>query len=136
MVSVATKVNIWCLVIISEKHVLGVIVHQVVLLGGDGQLSHETSNSEFLNDGADVELAVEACAGLALELVLVRVLVLAAEAPRARHVLLSEESPHGVPERSASVTHLMQEVVSEVSVILRGVGLGGALIFLRVNIVV
>lgn len=108
VVSVAAEVHIWSILVISEEHVLGVIVDQVVLFSGEVELSDEASDSEFLDNLADVELAVEACAGLALQLVLIRVRVLAAEAPWAREVLLLEEAPHGVPERSAPVTHFMQ----------------------------
>jgi len=107
MVSVATEVHVGSILVISEEHVLGVIVDQVVLLSGEVELSDEASDSEFLDNLADVELAVEAGAGLALQLVLVGVRVLAAEAPGAGEVLLLEEAPHGVPERSAPVTHFV-----------------------------
>ncbi len=59
------------------------VVNQVVLLRCDVKLSHEAGHSKFLNDRADVELAIEAATSLALELVGIGVLVLAAEAPRA-----------------------------------------------------
>ena len=94
VVSVARGVQVGVDLVISEEHVLSVIVHEVALLLTQVELSHEASDSQFLNDLEDVELLIQTGARLALQLVLKVVGVAAAEAPRAVEILLAEESPH------------------------------------------
>ena len=93
VVGVAREVDAGCMLIVSEKHVLRVIVHEVFLLGSQLELTNEACNAQLLDNVEDVELAVEASSGLPLELILGRVGMAAAAAPRAREVLLATESP-------------------------------------------
>ena len=96
--------------IVSEEHVLSVVVDEVALLVGQVKLGDEAGYSKLLNDLEDIELLVEPGARLCLELVLGTVRVPAAQAPRTVEVLLTTESPHGVAERLAPVVDLSIEV--------------------------
>ena len=82
------------MLILSEEHVLGVVVHQVALLLTKFELSDKTSDTQFLNDLQNVKLLIQSRASLSLQLVLIRVLVSAAQTPWAAEVLFGEESPH------------------------------------------
>jgi hypothetical protein len=104
--------------VVSEQHVLGVIVDEVFLFGREVKVTDELSNAKLLDDVEDVELRVKSGASLNLELVLWRVAVAAAHAPRTREVLLAAEAPARVRERLAAIASLAQQVVRE----LGGVG--------------
>jgi len=120
MVSVAGSVEIGRLAIISEQHVLRMVVNQVALLVRELELGDKASDSQLLNDLEDVELGVESGASLGLELVLSILGMPAAQTPRTGEVLLAEEAPHGVFEGLAAVAHLSSQVVLELLVLLGG----------------
>ena len=84
--------------IISEEHVLCVVVDQIALLFTEILLGDKPSDSQLVDDLQDVKLRIESSARLALELVLVVFTVAAAEAPRAGKVLFPAESPYTVVE--------------------------------------
>lgn len=112
------------------------VVHEVLLLRGEVEVSDEASDTQLLDNVEDVELGVEASAGLDLELVLGRVAEAAAAAPRTREVLLAEEPPARVFERLAAVASLRKQVVLELNVALGDVRVGGALLLRLVDVVV
>jgi hypothetical protein len=99
--------------IVSEEHVLSVVIDEIALLVGQVELGNETGYSKLLNDLEDVKLLIEPGARLCLELVLGTVRVSAAQAPRTIEVLLTTESPHGVAERLAPVVDLSMEIALE-----------------------
>jgi hypothetical protein len=110
VVSVPARIEGSGHLIISEEHVLSVVVNKVALLLAQVKLSNEAGYSKLLNDLEDVKLLIEPGARLCLELVLGTVRVPAAQAPRTVEVLLTTESPHGVAERLAPVVYLGVEV--------------------------
>ena len=56
--------------IVSEEHVLSVIVDEIALLVAQVKLSNEAGNSKLLNDLEDIKLLIETRTRLCLELVL------------------------------------------------------------------
>ena len=100
-------------IIVSEEHVLSVVVDEVALLVAQVKLGNEAGYSKLLNDLEDVKLLVETCARLCLELILGIMRVPAAQAPWTVEVLFTTESPHRVAERLAPVMDLSMEVALE-----------------------
>ena len=69
------------------------VVGQILLLGAEAHLRDEASHTQLLDDRHDVELGVEACTRLTLQLVLGTVAEAAAQAPRTAEVLFATEAP-------------------------------------------
>lgn len=70
MIGVSGSVEVRCLAVVSEEHVLRVIVDQVTLLGSELELGDESGDSELRDDLHDIELGIESGAGLSLQPVL------------------------------------------------------------------
>ena len=137
MIGIPRSIEVRCLRVISEQHVLRVIVDQVALLIRELELSDKTGNSELLNDLKDVKLGVESRTGLALQLVLIVVRVPAAETPWTGEVLLAEEAPHAVAEGLTTVADLSAQVVLELLLLFGGLRVVIAIFMLGLlNIVV
>lgn len=92
--------------VVPEEHVLRVVVDQVALRVRELELTDEARNSELLDNLQDIELRVEARAGLGLQLVLLVVPMAAAAAPGRNKVLLTAEAPKGVAEGFAAAVNL------------------------------
>ena len=93
------------------------VVDQVALLLAEVLLGHKSRDSQLVDDLHDVELGVESSSRLRLQLVFVVVVLAAAEAPRARQVLLPAEAPDRVVELLA-LFHLVRKVLLEVCLVL------------------
>lgn len=115
VVGVASGVEV--LVTVVEEDVLRVEVDQVALLLGELELGDEAGNSELLDNPHDIELLIETCLGLSLQVVVSLATVSAAEAPWGREVLLTNESPHGVLEGLTPLS-LEHETLLEAALIL------------------
>ena len=126
-----------CNLIVSEEHVLSVVVDEIALLIAQVKLSNEAGYSKLLNDLQDVKLLVETGSRLCLKLVLGIVRVPATQAPWTVEVLLTTESPHRVAERLAPVMNLSMEVALEAAGVLgRSRVVVAALVRLFLDIVV
>ena len=94
VISVAVSVQLRVDFVVSEEHVLRVVVDEVALGLVQVQLSNETTDSELLDDLEDIELLIKTSTRLTLQLVLVIIRMAAAEAPWAVEILLAEEPRH------------------------------------------
>ena len=94
------------------------VVNEVALLLSELKLGDEASYSQFLDDLENIKLLIQSRASLGLQLILIICLVSAAEAPRAREVLFTKESPHRIPEWLATILALCTKSLLELSVVL------------------
>ena len=115
MVLISCKVHARSMLIFSEKHVLRVIIDQVLLLRCQIELTDESSDTELLDNLKDVKLRVKLLARLTLQLVNIIVRGAAAQAPGTGEVFLAEEAPSCVAEWTTAVTSLSKQVIPELS---------------------